>query len=348
MTVVSFSEPPADPEALRKQYTILRQELERVRSEYIDPAVLAPMVAAIKAVVKGDLAQEIPGGDGATAELSKGLNRLVKRFRASAKALQGHQAAMGRAADGLNSVAKSVNDSAVATFGEAETIARSASTVDSQVQHAAGNVDELSQSIGEIADRTSEAAAFASEGVQVAEKTTIAVERLGASTAAIDKVIKVISGIAQQTNLLALNATIEAARAGSAGRGFAVVATEVKDLARETATATTKISEQIEAIQGDSRAAAEAIEQIAERIMQIAAVQEEIAVTVDVQRGTVGEIADSVRSASAEMGGLAEQVGRVAERAKDTEQATMDVRVGVGEMKQTTVELGEVLGRFQV
>ena len=63
----------------------------------------------------------------------------------------------------------------------------------------------------------------------LAQKTEGTIAALGASSAEIGDVVKVISGVAEQTNLLALNATIEAARAGDAGKGFAVVANEVKE-----------------------------------------------------------------------------------------------------------------------
>ncbi|SHG71003.1 methyl-accepting chemotaxis protein [Geodermatophilus nigrescens] len=68
------------------------------------------------------------------------------------------------------------------------------------------------------------------------------------TSAEIRQVIALIESVAAQTRLLALNATIEAARAGEAGKGFAVVASEVKDLADQTASATERVTTQVEAI----------------------------------------------------------------------------------------------------
>lgn len=66
-------------------------------------------------------------------------------------------------------------------------------------------------------------------------------QNLNQSSAKIEKVIGIISGISEETNLLALNASIEAARAGEEGKGFVVVAEEVKKLAKQSSDATKEI-----------------------------------------------------------------------------------------------------------
>ena len=111
----------------------------------------------------------------------------------------------------------------------------------------------MSATIKEISKNTAEAASVSKAAVATAQTTNASVLELAKSSAEIGNVIKVITSIAHQTNLLALNATIEASRAGDAGKGFAVVANEVKELAKQTATATEEISRKIEAIQGETK-----------------------------------------------------------------------------------------------
>ncbi|GAA4625333.1 GAF domain-containing protein [Cellulomonas oligotrophica] len=108
---------------------------------------------------------------------------------------------------------------------------------------------ELVTSIEEVERNVVAATSVAADGQRLVLEADQDVAGLGRSSEEIGQVVKTIQTIAAQTNLLALNATIEAARAGEAGRGFAVVANEVKELANETATATTEVGDKVGAIQ---------------------------------------------------------------------------------------------------
>ncbi|WP_369819628.1 methyl-accepting chemotaxis protein [Actinoplanes sp. TFC3] len=142
-----------------------------------------------------------------------------------------------------------------------------------RVEEDAAKARALLDTVQQLRTAATEAGTVAEQAAGAAGGMTAEVNALGQASAAIGDVLKIISSIAEQTNLLALNATIEAARAGEVGKGFAVVAGEVKELARETAEATHKVTEHIAGIQGSSRAVAEGIHTTSRIIAQLDAVQ---------------------------------------------------------------------------
>lgn len=138
--------------------------------------------------------------------------------------------------------------------------------------HTAG--DELVQSIEEVERNVLAATKVAQDGRRLADDANRDVAALGVASTSVSEIVKVIGGIAAQTNLLALNATIEAARAGQAGRGFAVVAAEVKQLANETAQATTNVAQIITEIQQQVRSVIGSLADISSTVDRINETQE--------------------------------------------------------------------------
>jgi methyl-accepting chemotaxis protein len=174
----------------------------------------------------------------------------------------------------------------------------------------------------------------------------VTVGKLGDSSTEIGEVIKVITSIAQQTNLLALNATIEAARAGESGRGFAVVANEVKELAKETATATEGISHKIAAIQQETRAAADAIGQVSAVITQINDISNSIASAVEQQTAASNEIGRNVTDAAKSTAEIASNISGVAHAAQSTTEGACRTQAAARSLHEVAAELQSLVAKF--
>ncbi|WP_347060172.1 methyl-accepting chemotaxis protein [Blastococcus sp. HT6-30] len=145
------------------------------------------------------------------------------------------------------------------------------------------NSRELLETVSRLREAAGDAGRVAESAVTRASSMTTQVQALASASTAVGDVIRIISTIADQTNLLALNATIEAARAGESGKGFAVVANEVKELARETAQATSKVSEQVAGIQAGTESVTSGIHATSAVIGELDAVQARIAEILEEQ-----------------------------------------------------------------
>lgn len=218
----------------------------------------------------------------------------------------------------LEDVSNSLSSSAEETSAQANTASAASEEVNAGVQTVASNMEEMVAAIKEITKTTNEASSLSSNAMKMAVSTDEIIGKLGESSNDIGNVIKVISSIAQQTNLLALNATIEAARAGEAGKGFAVVANEVKELAKQTGTATQDITKRIENIQNDTQGAVDAISQIKDAIEKINGYAGNIAASVEEQAATTNEVTRIVTESAEGVKQINENIAQVSEAAGNT------------------------------
>jgi methyl-accepting chemotaxis protein len=282
--------------------------------------------------------------------LGEAMTRIVTHTIASLRdvieRVGQNSVALGGASEELATVSQEMAMNAGETATQANVASAASEHVSRNIQSVASATEEMSASIREIARNASEATKVATTAVQVAERADSTVAKLGESSAEIGKVIKVITAIAQQTKLLALNATIEAARAGEAGKGFAVVANEVKELAKETAKATEDIGQKIEAIQGDTQRAVEAIRQIGSIISQINDIQSTIASAVEEQTATTKEISQNLAEAARGSADIAHNVTSVATSAQSTSQGANDSRRVATEFARLAADLQALVEQF--
>ncbi|MGY2081473.1 cache domain-containing protein [Modestobacter sp. SYSU DS0657] len=300
----------------------------------ISRSITSPLRRMTDVLATGDLARRLDCGDGRNEldQLSEALNTTLGRVAAVVTEVGNASTRLEESARTLSETGEGIAGAATRSTGQAESVTVAAREVSTAIDAVAAGAEEMGASIREIAHNAAEAARVAGEAVQAAESANGTVTKLGDSSKEIGDVVKVITSIAEQTNLLALNATIEAARAGDAGKGFAVVANEVKELAQETARATEDIARRVEAIQGDTSGAVDAIGRIGEVIAAINDYQTTIASAVEEQTATTNEMTRAIGDAAQGGRSIAATVGDVARGAQETS-------AGVGGMQLATEDL---------
>ncbi|MBB3677628.1 methyl-accepting chemotaxis protein [Modestobacter versicolor] len=274
------------------------------------------------------------------------IDEAMGRLRTVMSTVVASSSTVAASAEELSASAAQISASAEETSVQVNVVSGAAEEVSRSVATVSAGAEEMNVAIMEIARSANEAAQVAATAVAEAATTNATVVQLGDSSREIGEVVKVITSIAAQTNLLALNATIEAARAGEAGKGFAVVANEVKELSEETARATEDIARRVEAIQGDTGGAVDAISRISEIIGSINDYQLTIASAVEEQTATTTEMSRSIQEGALGTTQIAENVSGVSQAAEQTNQALSQTRIAVDELSRLATDLRASVSHF--
>jgi methyl-accepting chemotaxis protein len=272
------------------------------------------------------------------SEVVDTLNENLNALAGTSEEMSSSINAVATAAEEISSNINSIANTAEEMSTNTNNVATTTEEMSSNFKVIENAINDMSVSVNSIADNARNAVSVANEAVDKARVTTNTMLTLGKSAEEIGKVTGVIQVIAQQTNLLALNAAIEAASAGEAGKGFAVVANEVKELAKQTASATEDITSKIEGIQDSTNAAIEAIKQITTTITQINTAQVTITEMVEQQTKATGEIARNVTQATIGVNDISKNISESATGANHVSKGINEIASGANEVARNIAE----------
>lgn len=349
---------------------------------FISNTIVNPIKKASKlmdeiAQGEGDLTQRLPVDTrDELGALSENFNTFAEKVRTIVSQVKGNSTSLASAAEELTATAKVMNGVAgdmseqthqvVAAVEESSVgtkrVSESLTNLSGSVSSVSAAVEEMSISIGNVATRCQEELRMANDAKQRADGVMKSMDRLENSASEISRVLDLIEDIAEQINLLALNATIEAATAGEAGKGFAVVAGEVKELAKQTAAATDKISAQIQDIQKSVSESLRDIQGIGKVIDDVNGISESIVTAVQEQSSTMNSVAGSVSHVSNEANMIASSVEEISKgiqevashssalgsASKQTAHNASGTEEAAKGLAGLSAELHEMVGKFKV
>ncbi|WP_370224120.1 methyl-accepting chemotaxis protein [Cytobacillus sp.] len=315
---------------------------------------------------KDELGKLVSSYNEMTEHLKELITNVMDTSQQVAASAEQLNANADEAAKATDQIAGSIQEVSEGTEGQVGKVVESREHI-SQITE---DVREISSMAGKVAQASEYTAAKSEDGMlivnraikqmeiisQNTDETGSIIHRLDEKSAEIEKILSIISQIADQTNLLALNAAIEAARAGEHGKGFAVVADEVRKLAEQSSTSAKQISSLILDIQDRTKIAVESISKgegtVKEGITlfseawnsfeEISAAVKETYGQMELVSGSIKKIQHSTSQLSTSFNAVDEYAVQAASHTQEVASATEEQSAAIEEVSSATGVLADM------
>ncbi len=298
-------------------------------------AVVEPLAEAksvLLRVADRDLSARVEGsykGEHASIKesLNTALDNIAQVFASLTTAIDQVTSAAGEIGDGSQELAGGASDQA----GAIDQVTNRIKVVDERTKANAANAREARSAM-------ERANASTDQGVERMNALADAVAEIKRSADATAKIVRTIDEIAFQTNLLALNAAVEAARAGDAGKGFAVVADEVRSLAIRASEASRNTATLIEESVAKAETGVKLNESVKLRLEEIrSGVQGAAAIMNEIAEGAASQ-EQELAEVTASMAQIGDLTQRTAANAEQSASAAAELSAQAREMHELAVQ----------
>ena len=310
-----FQEREAERVALEEAIVLLRQDLEQVQRGDLRVRVrsshqkLQPVVEAINITIK-----EISEILGSVQMVTQAVDEHAQDVQRSSEVLVRDTAQQERQVEQISHIVDEMAGTLKSVTEHAETVsfvARDASDVTTEGQN---KVVRAADGMRQVRETTMHSARI--------------MKRLGESSQEINDTVMEITDLTARMNLLALNAAIEAVRAGEQGQGFAAIAQEIRTLAVHSAEASRKVATRLRAIQNETAAVSQSVEQNIQQVV----IQTELVTQTGVALEAISIVTEQ----------MADLVQNICTAAESQSQSSRLVVYAVDEISRMT---GEIAGQ---
>ena len=253
--------------------------------------------------------------------MRRGINEIHAKVEQLQSASETTKDAMGQVTIGATDTAEAVQRQLAQTETIGEKV-RLVSTVASDItERMEKTLSVLEKGKADMDTLVGEVEVSVRNSANAADK----LETLNQYISEMNTIVELINGVTSQTSLLALNASIEAARAGEAGKGFAVVASEISDLATQTKSATTNITQLIGNVSGSITEVVTVIREMIDGINE----EKEMSGNASASFGTIEEHTYAIR----------DNVARLTESVSQLEAANQEIADSVQTISAVSEEV---------